>query len=341
MSKKRFGLLYLPDFVGRGWKVALHLTTHDIQKNMNYQKLVKILFLVFLFFPVCFSIVSAQEIELPALPGIEAPAREIPDLLRYFYQILLVLGVILSLGLLIYAGFLYLVSFGNPKLMSEARQRVISCFLGLLLLFSSYVILSTIDPKLVIWEIEILPVRPLERPELVDPGLVAPRKIGLTHIPIERTFKAIHDLEKQSLAIAKKMNDLITGPHNIANTAKGLRTAAQGCNCGSFRSDCRVGCPTCCAICPPKQDNRGCLPQIRSSATKLAEQLLPDLEKEILLLEEKIKLLTKVQIEFDNYRRQISHCRTRMTAHLWICAEARHLGFLAECSELDFYCHYF
>jgi len=310
---------------------------------MNHQKLAKILVFASLFFLISFSIASAQKIEYLALPGIEAPAREVPDLLRYFYQVFLASGIILSFTLLIYSGFLYLVSFGNPKLILNAKQRMISCFLGLLLLFSSYVILSTIDPELVIWNIEILPIR-LEKPVLVAPDIKPGPIIGLAHIPLQKTFEAIHRLEKQSLAIAREMNDLITKPNQIAPTAEQLTKEAERCRCRDFQSKCcpNTACPDCLAFCRPKQDNKGCLPIIRSRATKLANKpLLPALEKQILDLEEKIELLTKVQIEFDNYRRQVNYCRARITSKLLICAEAKDLGFLAECRELDFYCHYF
>jgi len=58
------------------------------------------------------------------------------------------IGVMLALGVLVFAGFLYVTSSGNPSRMGEAKKWITAAVAGLIVLFSSYFILSTINPGL-------------------------------------------------------------------------------------------------------------------------------------------------------------------------------------------------
>ena len=58
-------------------------------------------------------------------------------------------GIAVFISLLI-GGFLYLTSAGNPARMGEAKDRIFSALIGLVLLFSIYLILNTINPELTI-----------------------------------------------------------------------------------------------------------------------------------------------------------------------------------------------
>jgi hypothetical protein len=61
----------------------------------------------------------------------------------------MVIGVI-CFGALLYGGFRYLISVGSPAAMADARDQIFSAILGLIILFSAYLILKTINPELVI-----------------------------------------------------------------------------------------------------------------------------------------------------------------------------------------------
>jgi hypothetical protein len=60
-----------------------------------------------------------------------------------------VIGLI-TFGALIYGGFRYLTSAGNPTAMSDAKDQISSALLGLILLFCSWLILNTINPELIL-----------------------------------------------------------------------------------------------------------------------------------------------------------------------------------------------
>ena len=91
------------------------------------------------------------------------------DMVRYFYEWGLFIGGLAVLVSLIIGGFLYLTSMGNPARMSEAKDRIFSALTGLVLLFSIYLILNTINP-----ELTILSIPELETPsETLSPITVS------------------------------------------------------------------------------------------------------------------------------------------------------------------------
>jgi hypothetical protein len=72
------------------------------------------------------------------------------DLVRYFYEWGISIGGLAVLISLLIGGFLYLTSVGNPTRMAEAKDRIFSAVIGLVLLFSIYLILNTINPELTV-----------------------------------------------------------------------------------------------------------------------------------------------------------------------------------------------
>jgi len=112
---------------------------------MKFKKLFLILIFNFLF-----SISLAQEVEYPQIPGVPTPTATttFPEYVRYlFYLFILVSGVIAIL-VLIWAGFLWFTSTGDPQRINEAKRKAIGSLFGLIILLSSYLIITTINPNL-------------------------------------------------------------------------------------------------------------------------------------------------------------------------------------------------
>ena len=65
-----------------------------------------------------------------------------------FYIWSMSIGGLLALSIIIYGGVLYSASGGNPGRMGEAKKWIASALFGLALLFSSFLILNTINPDL-------------------------------------------------------------------------------------------------------------------------------------------------------------------------------------------------
>jgi hypothetical protein len=72
------------------------------------------------------------------------------DMVKYFYEWGIFLGGLAVLISLLIGGFLYLTSIGNPARMTEAKDRIFSAIIGLVLLLAIYLILNTINPELTV-----------------------------------------------------------------------------------------------------------------------------------------------------------------------------------------------
>lgn len=72
----------------------------------------------------------------------------LPELIQYFYEWLITLGGLATFISLVIGGFQYLTSMGEPTRLKEAKDRIKSAFLGLVLLLGSWLILNTINPQL-------------------------------------------------------------------------------------------------------------------------------------------------------------------------------------------------
>jgi hypothetical protein len=71
-------------------------------------------------------------------------------MVKYFYEWGIFIGGLAVLVSLLIGGFLYLTSVGNPTRMAEAKDRIFSALIGLVLLFAIYLILRTINPDLTV-----------------------------------------------------------------------------------------------------------------------------------------------------------------------------------------------
>ncbi len=81
--------------------------------------------------------------------GVELTSESgVAELVAYFYEWGIVIGVIIFFGILIFSGLEYITSAGNPDKLKGARKRMVSGFAGVLLLLGSYLILNAINPDL-------------------------------------------------------------------------------------------------------------------------------------------------------------------------------------------------
>ena len=101
--------------------------------------------------------------DYPKLPACEDnkecmpgdPGFGLPQFINYIFVFSLGIVGIVGLIALIFGGFLYMASTGNPQKAAQAKDRIISALLGLLLLLGSYVLLNIINPDLLRFPIEL------------------------------------------------------------------------------------------------------------------------------------------------------------------------------------------
>jgi len=131
-------------------------------------KISKKIFLIFIFVSILVVLfggfcLAQRKLETiyPTVPGAETPTTTktaLPEYLKYVFTFAIMVSGLLAFGALIYGGFSYLTSAGNPSKMKESQDQIMAGFLGLIIILSSYLILNTINPQLVI--LGELPIEP-------------------------------------------------------------------------------------------------------------------------------------------------------------------------------------
>ena len=92
-------------------------------------------------------------VDWPDSPGIPTGTSldedsKLQHIIKYFYEWAVALGGLAVFIVLVFAGIQYLASAGNPAQMTEAKGRIQSAVMGLVLLLGSLLILNTINPQL-------------------------------------------------------------------------------------------------------------------------------------------------------------------------------------------------
>ncbi len=119
------------------------------------KKLFKIYsFLILFFLP---SLISAESewkthVDWPDSPGGIELSHEatIAELVAYFYEWAIALGMLFALGILIYSSVQYIISAGSIKKIKAAQERIGSAFMGILLLAASWLLLTLLNPELTV-----------------------------------------------------------------------------------------------------------------------------------------------------------------------------------------------
>jgi len=95
------------------------------------------------------------EIDWPRSPGntVVTGCSGMTVAVKYFYEWAMALGILATFISFTFGGFMYLTSTGDPAKIKEAKDLIFSSLSGLALLFSSLLILNTINPDLTKLEI--------------------------------------------------------------------------------------------------------------------------------------------------------------------------------------------
>lgn len=149
-------------------------------------KLFLVLFF-FLFISINFTF-AKRELEVP-IPGLPVVLPTLPNYIRALFELSLIIVGLVAFFVIISGGFRYLTSGGSSAKMTDARDQIIAGILGLIIILSSYLILTTINPQLTILNLSgikkpILPTLPIfsfgERPstyQIIPVGTIIEGKI--------------------------------------------------------------------------------------------------------------------------------------------------------------------
>ncbi|MCG2699474.1 pilin [Candidatus Parcubacteria bacterium] len=126
-------------------KIKINFSFSFVFNYRNMQKKYPYFLIVFLWFILNANQCLALEVSLPGLPG----KPSLTDYRNYLFGFLIGLGGALAVLSLIIGAIRYLTSAGNPEAMGDAKSRIFGSIFGLVLLLSSWVIIQTINPRLI------------------------------------------------------------------------------------------------------------------------------------------------------------------------------------------------
>jgi hypothetical protein len=88
------------------------------------------------------------------IPGSQAVSASNPcTTVINFYWFALMISGILAFGAIVWGGIKYSLAAGNPSGQTEGREWIMGALLGILLLASTYLVLSIINPALITCQI--------------------------------------------------------------------------------------------------------------------------------------------------------------------------------------------
>jgi len=238
----------------------------------NKKRKIFFFFLSFVFFIFLANFALAVEFRPPEInypqlpfPGVLSPQvfGEIPGeqafllYVKYFYYLFLMVAGFLAFGTIVYGGFLYLISAGAPVKMIAAKEQITGGILGLVILLSSYLILATINPQLVILrlpgleKIEIEPIE-IEKMEPTTPvyfqiptGMIieravlneeAQRKLDSVFQTADKIAKAANEL----YALSEEMHSWVKKAdcgNSKCRVVDSIDCSATGCTGKDYQSD--------------------------------------------------------------------------------------------------------
>jgi len=118
-----------------------------------------LIFISIVFLPlICNAFYWKPEVKYPSIGSHEiTDETDFPQYIIYVFNFGIIAGVIIAVLSLIYGGFLYITSADNSSRLNEAKSQITSAFLGLLILLTSHLILTILNPKLTIVDLPEIP----------------------------------------------------------------------------------------------------------------------------------------------------------------------------------------
>jgi len=97
-------------------------------------------------------------LEYPEIGGFDLnDDQDLNQVVAWFYYFVITIAGMAVFAMLVWGGFTWLTSTGDPSKIASAKDRIYSAFLGLVLILASFLIMRTINPELVVLQLPGLP----------------------------------------------------------------------------------------------------------------------------------------------------------------------------------------
>jgi hypothetical protein len=163
------------------------------------------------------------EITYPQIEGVSPPpyTTGLPQYLKYIFHFAVrILGLVIF-GALVYSGFQYLTSTGDPTKMAEAKSGIISAFLGGVILLSSVLLFNQINPQLTKFQL----------PKVSLTGIIVPPGIYVCNYSVSNIREILQgylgaDNVKTQTQNAKELQKIMWNP-STGNFCKRLNFSGE------------------------------------------------------------------------------------------------------------------
>jgi len=156
----------------------------------NNKKLFFILFLALILSFFASLALAANKLEIQYPGAGEGELSTFPKYVKYIFNFSIMIAGIIALGVLVFSGIKILTSPDQPSVISDARTKIIGAFIGIIVLLSSYLILTTINPQLTI--ISLREIKAVSGVILTDSNgknhYLAEDNLSLNFTPTQVTF---------------------------------------------------------------------------------------------------------------------------------------------------------
>ena len=115
----------------------------------NFKKLFFLAIILGLFIFPLLALGQDLEIEYPEISGQKPTTIQtgLPEYVKYIFNFAVAIVGIVAVAVFIWGGYIFLTSSGDLNKLKDGKDRLISALLGMLVLFSSYILLTTINPE--------------------------------------------------------------------------------------------------------------------------------------------------------------------------------------------------
>jgi len=183
-------------------------------------------------------------VKIPGMPSGEAP---LGGYLVSLYNFLLAAVGIIAMVMIVYGGFRYMTSAGNPATMANAKDIVYSAIIGLALALLSWIIVSTINPELLFTTEPGMPSANLPSTSIGGnvPGSCAYRSLsGVEGPEPDENCKCIGDIDYLAESCKNKIGECETKKSDYTDwCSPDILNCGKQITAADITSDCRYGIP--------------------------------------------------------------------------------------------------
>lgn len=208
------------------------------------------------------SYIDAFKISLPVINN-SSPEQLFVSYFTYIFTIIIAIGALLLTVKFLWAGFQFLFSRGSPEKYKDAKETLSALFFGGLILFSSFLILKTINPFLVVINLPSIKTEKIDTSPIGEYTAPSSHSLIFAELPFGPTIQRIFADEKTNItdlslieeifeetveknpavtALKKNSDKTVSLIEEIKTSSNSIVALTSSCKCNNASGRCAAGC---------------------------------------------------------------------------------------------------